>query len=81
MTDKISKQLAKLTLNERQQIKTALIKIEANQIENLDVKKLKGRDDIYRVRVRNMRIVFRSSKSQINVLAIERRSDQTYRNY
>ena len=77
--DKINKALQKLTLRERETMKEILVKLKGQQFRGLDMKKLKGRDDIFRVRKGKIRIIYRiDSDSQIFVLAIEKRSDTTY---
>jgi mRNA-degrading endonuclease RelE of RelBE toxin-antitoxin system len=45
------------------------------------VKKLQGVEDIYRVRVGSLRIIFRKSKGDIRVLEISCRDSNTYNNY
>jgi len=79
MVDKIEKALKKLMEKERKTIKSVLIKIQKEKIKDLDVKKLRGRDDIFRVRKGDIRIVFRKSNESILILSIERRSDKTYK--
>jgi len=80
MTDKISKSLAKLTAKEKQQVRIILKQLLANDTRGLNLVKLKGSNEIYRVRKGNLRIIFQTSpKSPVNVLAIERRSEKTYK--
>mgnify|MGYP001558439530 CR=1 FL=1 len=76
--DKISKAIHKLNPKEREQIKAILVKLSQGQLKDLDTKKLKGRDDIYRVRKGSLRIIYRVHNGQIDILAIQRRSDTTY---
>lgn len=77
--DKISKALKKITAKEREAVKALLLKIISRDFNNLDIKKLKGREDIYRVRKGKIRIIFRiENKEKLFVLAIERRNDNTY---
>jgi len=76
--DKILKALNKFNRKEQDKIKSVLVKINKNQVSVLDVKKLKGRDDIYRVRSGKIRIIYRQKDGVIKLLAIERRSDITY---
>jgi mRNA-degrading endonuclease RelE of RelBE toxin-antitoxin system len=76
--DKIQKALAKLSDKEKGWVKDVLKKLSSNEIDSLDVKKLKGREDIYRVRKGKIRIIFRLQENTFFVLAIERRSDNTY---
>lgn len=77
--DRITKALQKLTPKEKKLFKEILIQIKAGNIFLFDIKKLKGRDDIYRVRKGDMRIIFRKIKGSIKILALERRSSKTYR--
>lgn len=79
MTDKIAKSLNKLTGKEKRQIKIILQDLLNGKYENYDLKKLKGRNDIYRVRKGRIRIIYRVLENgEIYLLAIERRSDTTY---
>jgi len=78
--DRIEKALAKLNEKERKRLKSVLVRILAGRLGGLDVKKLKGRDDIFRVRKGDLRVMYRMDKRKgISILAVERRSEQTYR--
>lgn len=78
--DKIEKALQKLTLEERERIKEILKQLKSGKTSGLNIKKLKGREDIFRVRKGNIRIIYRKDeKSNIFLLSIERRGDNTYR--
>lgn len=78
--DKIDKVLQKLSGKERKRIKEVLKRLENKNFEGLQIKKLKGYNDIFRVRKGNIRIIYRISKANdVFVLAIERRSEKTYR--
>lgn len=77
--DKLEKALTKLSEKERRQLKAILNTLKSNQsFSGFDVKKLKGREDIFRIRKGKLRIIFRSAKGGIFILAIERRSDNIY---
>ena len=77
--DKIQKALGKLTEKERKKVKEILIQLKNRRIENLNIKKLKGREDIFRIRKGKIRIIYRTDiKNNISILSIERRSDTTY---
>lgn len=77
--DKIAKALENLSTKERELIKSILLKVKNSSLTNFDVKKLKGYDDIFRVRKGKLRIIFkRENSGHISILAIERRSDNTY---
>ncbi len=77
--DKIAKALKRLTRKEQGLVKKILVKLKNKQLENLDCKKLKGRNDIFRIRKGQLRIIYRlDQKGNIFILTIERRSDTTY---
>ena len=81
MPDRIDKFLRKLTAREREVVKNVLGQLLNWQTQNLDIRKLRGRDDIFRVRKGNIRIIYRVNEKEIVVLIIERRSDNTYRDF
>lgn len=59
-------------------MKEILTKLLSGTLKGLDIKKLKGRNDIFRVRKGDLRIVYRQEGKRIFVLLIERRSEGTY---
>ena len=63
---------------ERQKLKDILNKIKTGNLTGLDLKKLQGREDIFRVRKGKIRIIFCKKINSIKILSIERRSDTTY---
>ena len=78
--DKIAKALNKLTEKERKRIKAVLEKLSAGKLSGLDIKQLKGRDDIFRVRSGDIRIIYRkNSHERVFILAIARRNEKTYK--
>ena len=78
--DKIEKALQKLSEKERVWVKEILERLQKGNLAGLDIKKLKGRDDIFRIRKGDIRIIYRSdSKGSAFILAIERKSDTTYK--
>ena len=77
--DKIKKALKRFSQKERDAIKSILIKIKKNDFKNLDIKKLKKRNNIFRVRKGNIRIIYYRQEETISILTIERRSETTYR--
>lgn len=80
MVDKIKKILTQFSAKEKEWVKNLLLQIKNNKLDNLDFKKLKGRDDIYRVRKGKIRIIYRINKGEIYLLAVERRNEGTYKN-
>lgn len=76
--DKIKKALAKLSEKEIKLVEYILSKLQPGDFQGLDVKKLKGREDIFRVRKGDMRIIYKTENKKISILAIERRNEKTY---
>ena len=80
--DKIAKALSRLTETEKNAVKNILKLLENNDFKNLNIKKLKGYADIFRIRKGKIRIIYRIMANQeTRLLAIERRSENTYRDF
>lgn len=80
--DKIVKALQKLLPKDRKAIKEILLLIKNNSLSGLDLKKLKNCDNIFRVRVGNLRIIFqKKDNGEYFILTVEKRSDKTYNKY
>ena len=77
--DKIKKALSKLSLKEKQKVKKILSQIGKGSFQGLNLKKLKGRIDIFRVRQSSIRIIFSKKDDSIKILTIERRGSKTYK--
>ena len=78
--DKISKFLNKLSQKELTDVKDVLEKIKKGETANLDIKKLKGADNFFRIRKGDIRIIYRiNEKEEIILLNIERKNDNTYK--
>ncbi|MDR0887312.1 MAG: hypothetical protein LBM97_01330 [Candidatus Nomurabacteria bacterium] len=75
MTDRTSKFLAKLSQKQRLLIENLLLRIRDNDLAGLDVKKMAGFDDVFRVRKGEIRIVFWKSDDFIRILAVEFRGN------
>lgn len=77
--DKIAKALKKMVAGEKEIVKAILVKIDRLDFNSLDIKKLKGRQDIYRVRKGKIRIIYQlNDDNKVIVLTLERRNDNTY---
>lgn len=81
MTDKISKELAKFSAKERELVKEILFQLRQGDRSGLQITKLKGHKDIFRVRKSRLRIIYQQLGTTMNILAIERRSEKTYRDF
>ena len=77
--DKIEKALKKLSAKERLQIKHIFTKLNSGKFEGLNIKKLKGREDVFRVRRGDLRIIYRVGGRDIFILSIDRRRQDTYK--
>ena len=79
--DKISKLLKKLSSRECERLQEILVLLVSGNTSSLDVKKLKGVNDVYRVRTGDLRIIFEKHGKEILVLEVSRRNEDTYKNF
>ncbi|MCK6462673.1 MAG: hypothetical protein L6Q29_02530 [Candidatus Pacebacteria bacterium] len=78
--DKISKFLNRLSKKEYSTIKDVLEKIKKGEMADLDIKKLKGNDGIYRIRKGDLRVIYRINEAgKVVIMDICRRNDNTYK--
>lgn len=57
-------------------------KVLLGSVQGLDIKKLKGHKDLYRLRVGDNRLVYQHKNGERpEVIFIGRRNDQTYRDF
>ncbi len=78
--DKVSKAIQKLNSKEALKIVGIIELIVKGDLQELDVKRLKGHKDIFRVRVGSYRIIFKTTNNIVIILHIGKRSDKTYNN-
>ena len=76
---KLKKLLSKFDKEERRIIETLIERIISLNWRSLKVKKLKGYQDIFRVRKGKIRIIFAKEENNIFVFSIDRRSEDTYK--
>lgn len=80
--NKIEKFLKNLSSKNRQAVKSILIKVLSGELQGLDVKKLKGHKNLFRVRLGDMRIVFfQEEEEEFNIIFIGRRGDSKYNKF
>jgi len=78
--DKISKVLRKLSVCERNVVKTLLNKIKNSSLDGTDIKKLKGHENIFRASKGKIRIIYKiDDEGEIQILTIARRSENSYK--
>ena len=74
------RKLRKFSLKERVEIQHLVEKIIGRQFVGLDLKKLKGLRNIFRIRKGKIRIIFELKSDQgPYILAVERRREDTYK--
>lgn len=79
--DKIKKFLRKLTFQEQLEIDLVIEMIVSDKVDDLDVKRLQGYWDIFRVRKGNFRVIFKKTSEGNRILEVTRRNDNTYNKY
>lgn len=79
--DRISKALKKLSAEEGEAVKGLLRRIEIKDFKDMDIKKLTGHQDIFRVRKGRIRIIFRITGDSVYLLEVGGRSENTYKDY
>jgi len=75
----LKKLLSKFNKQEREVIESLIETIISLRWDNLDVKKLKGHQNIFRVRKGKIRIIFAKDNKDIFIIIIERRREDTYK--
>lgn len=79
--DKISKAIRKLSRKQAKQVAEAIEQLLSQNTKGLDIKKLKGFQNIFRIRVGNHRVIFKKEGNDLLILEISNRDDNTYRKY
>jgi mRNA-degrading endonuclease RelE of RelBE toxin-antitoxin system len=79
--DRNQKFLKRLSDQEFRAVEKILRKILARDTVGIDIKKLSGYRDVYRIRTGTIRIIFLDTGSHQEVLEISRRSEKTYKNF
>ena len=81
MSDKIRKFLAKLPTRELVRVETAIKAITSGNLGTLNVKPIKGKQGYCRVRIGRVRIIYRKLNNHNEVVHVNNRDNQTYRNF
>lgn len=76
--DELEKFLAKVSPKERKVLVATIEKIIIQDFLGLDIKKLAGEDNVFRVKKGVFRIIFKFTKADVKIISVERRSDTTY---
>ena len=78
--DRNQKFIKKLSAKEYQKVKDVLKQILSGNFIGLDIKKLRGLDELYRVRIGRIRIIFYAGE-QVVIKQISSRDDNTYNDF
>lgn len=79
--NKIQKLLNKLSGKEREVVKNILTQVLSNNTGGLDIKKLVGSQDIFRVKKGKIRVIFVRENTNVSIISIQRRSEKTYKDF
>lgn len=79
--DKVKKAIAKPPKEYKAAFDILMLKLWARDFSGLNLIKLKGQKDTYRVRKGRLRVVFLMTGESLYVLQVDLRSEKTYRNY
>lgn len=77
--DKIDKALRKLSSKDKERIKNIIKALQSERFSNLDIKKLKGTENIFRIRKGNLRIIYQVRDRKIFILKLGYRKEDTYK--
>ena len=80
MSDRVTKFLRKLSAKELAKVSECKERILVNDLSGMKIKKLTGRDDLFRAKLGRIRIIFRKiDEARCEIKKIDFRDDQTYR--
>ncbi len=80
MVDKITKSLRKLNTKEKKIFKKVFSRIKKGDFRGLNIMKLKDRDDFYRLRKGDFRVIFQRRKDgRFKIIIFDRRDENTYK--
>ena len=77
--DKISKTIKKIDSKDALRIADTIEQVVKGKLNNLNIKKLKGHKDVFRVRVGNYRVIYKQKSNNIAILHIAHRNGKTYK--
>lgn len=79
MSDKIKKALAKLSAKDLEIIKLLILRIQLGDELGLNISRLKGHADLYRVKKGRLRVVYRKNGDMFKIIKIDLRNEKTYK--
>ena len=79
--DKVKKAIARLPKEHKAAFDALMLKLWARDLFGLNLIKLKGQKDIFRVKKGRVRVIFRMTNESLEVLEVDLRSEKTYRKF
>lgn len=79
--DKIQKAIAKLSKEHRESFDALSRKLLLRDFSGLNIVRLKGYKDVFRLRRRRLRIIFRYLDGNLELLEVGLRNEKTYKNF
>jgi mRNA-degrading endonuclease RelE of RelBE toxin-antitoxin system len=79
--DKIQKALVKLPRKYKSIFDLLMLRLYSRDFVGLNLKRLKGHKDMYRIKHGDLRLVFKMDQSGVFVLQVGLRSEKTYRKF
>lgn len=79
MTDKLAKAIAKLSAQEKAAVQLLLLRIRLGDTFGLDIKQLRGYDDLFRVRKGRLRVIYLKNATKFKVVRVDLRDNKTYK--
>jgi len=76
--NKIEKFLNKLVHEQRIIVLELMEKVRAGDLSNLDIKKLKGKENVFRARKGRVRVIFAKIGDTYGIIDADNRDDNTY---
>jgi mRNA-degrading endonuclease RelE of RelBE toxin-antitoxin system len=77
--NKIEKYLSRLSHKDRVRINEVIDKLRSGNVEDLQIKKLGGYKDRFRIRVGRSRVIFESLGNKLIITDIDKKDDNTYK--
>ena len=77
--NKIDTALKKLSFKNKERIKNILKTLQSGRFGDLDIKKLKGTENVFRVRKGDLRIIYQVRDGKVFILKLGHRKEDTYK--
>lgn len=79
--DRLKKALAKLPKEHKANFDFIISRLLSGDFTGLQIAKIRGQKDVYRVKRGRLRVVFRIASREILIISVSLRSEKTYRDF